>query len=96
MTLTDEVLMVIREARHNSGDARLSVREIANRVAFNRWCGAAVADKLLYFMQGNDCRPADEEVHDAVHELQKTHPNLVSLRRTAHPRVAALRVVHSR
>lgn len=96
MTLEQDVYQVYFAERERNGSARLDLHEVAVRVARIRWKRLSASDKVVSFMRGTNLRPSDEEVHDAVHELQKTHRNLVSLRRTAHPRVATLRIVHSR
>lgn len=96
MTLEQEVLAVIRLERSLRGSARLSVREISKRVERNRWESFSPAEKLLHFVNGGCIRPADKDVHGAIHELQKTHDNLVSVTHPPRPYVANLRLVHTR
>ncbi len=95
MTLEEEVLNVIRHERSLRGSARLSLYEIVRRVEKARWANLSAGDKVLHFMQGIDLSPPHEEVHDAVHVLQKTHRNLVSLRQPTQ-QYAQPRLVHSR
>ena len=96
MTLEQEVLAVIRTERSLWGSARLSVREISKRVERSRWESLSPAEKLVHFVNGACIRPTDEDVHEAIHELQKTHSNLVSVTHAPRPQVASLRLVHSR
>ena len=95
MTLEEEVLSVIRHERSLRGSARLSLREIVRRVEYARWTSLSAGDKVLHFMLGTTLSPSHEEVHDAVHELQKTHLNLVSLKPPP-PQNVRLRLVQSR
>lgn len=97
MTLEEEVLAVIRHERSLRGSARLSVREISKQVGQNRWEFLTPAEKLHHFISGTYSKfyPADEDVHEAIHELQKTHRNLVSLRPPPQ-RYLYPRLVHSR
>lgn len=95
MTLQDEVLSMIRQERSMRGSARLSVRKTARRVGSVRWKNLSLLEKFLHFVRGTELCPSGQEVRDAIHELQKTHRNLVSLKRPTKEYVRP-RLVHSR
>ncbi len=98
MSLQSEVLAVLRHERTQHVCARLNVRELARKVERGRWAKLSPAERIFHFMLGSNLCPSEEEVHDAVHDLQNTHPNLVSLRRTHWPRQGQgyVRLVHTR